>query len=260
MSTIPLLRFRLFDGLPHGVSTRAGGVSEGKWSSLNLSEGSGDDRERVRENRRRFSSAAGVDAAGVTSVHQVHSTTVRLVGPDERGAGCVDDRPRLPDGDGLVTRTPGTALVAKSADCPLVVLADRTAGVVGIVHAGWRGTLAGIVPAGVKAMRESGADPGRIVAGLAPCAGPCCYEVKGDVIAKFLAAWPHSYRFFATRENRRFLDLRSAIREQLAAAGIPADRIETAEACTICDPEKRFYSFRRDGAGCGHQGAIIGLA
>ena len=259
MTSIPLLRFRLLDGLPHGVSSRLGGVSGGKWSSLNLSEGSGDDRERVLENRRRFASSAGVEAAAVTSIHQVHSATVRVVGPAERGTGYVGGPPRLPDGDGLVTRTPGAALVAKSADCPLVLLADRTAGVVGVVHAGWRGTLEGIVPAGVRTMRELGADPARIVAGLAPCAGPCCYEVKGDVIAKFLAAWPHSYRFLETRENRRFLDLRAAIREQLAAAGVAPDRVETAEACTICDPERRFYSYRRDGPGCGHQGAMIGL-
>ena len=154
-------------------STRVGGVSEGPYDSLNLGRRSGDDVERVDENRRRVCAEIGADAARLAMNRQIHSALVHRAEPGARGK----------PGDGLWTEEADLPVLALTADCLPIALA-RVGGErpgVAVLHVGWRGLLAGIVAEGARALG------GRLHAAIGPAIGPCCYEVGPDV-AKPLAA------------------------------------------------------------------------
>ncbi len=219
-------------------STRAGGVSEGPFSSLNLGRMTADDPERVEENRRRVVTEVGGDLARLTLNRQVHSATVRRATAGERGA----------PGDGLWTDEPGVPLLALTADCLPIALA-RTNGeraAIAVMHAGWRGLLAGIVAAGVEALG------GRLAAAIGPGIGPCCYEVGDEVAAPFRARFGAGVVGPAQR-----LDLWAAAELALRDAGV--DRIERVDLCTACDAG-RFFSHRRDDGLTGRQGVVAVVA
>jgi YfiH family protein len=217
-------------------STREGGVSEGPWASLNLGRKTGDEPERVDENRRRLCAEAGADLDALALNYQHHSADVLRARP-----GARDDR-----ADGLWTDQPGLPLLALSADCLPIVLArangERPA--VAVLHAGWRGLLAGIAESGVSALGD-----GPVAAIVGPGIGPCCYEVGDDVSAKFSRAFGDGL----TRDGR--LDLWTAAEVALRRAG--CDEVERLDLCTACAPE-RFFSHRRDEGVTGRQG-VIGL-
>jgi YfiH family protein len=170
----------------------------------------------------------------------------------------------LGEADALVTGRPGMALLARSADCPLILAAalDEKGGAlaVGIAHASWRGTVARVTEnmlAALLRLAEGGA--GTAVAAIAPSAGPCCYEVGEDLREAALAGLgPKAAKFFTEIDGRPHFDLWRANVDQLLRAGVPESRIAVAEVCTICDDE-HFYSYRRDGAGAGRFAAAIGI-
>src|SRR5512134_2479074 len=137
-------------GVRHGFFTREGGVSEGRYASLNCGLGSGDDPERVHENRGLAMERLGLAAEALVTAYQVHSAHVAVL--EEPCAPQV--RPRV---DGMVTRNRDTVLGILTADCAPVLLADARAGVIGAAHAGWRGAKSGIIAETVKAMLKSGA-------------------------------------------------------------------------------------------------------
>lgn len=211
-------------------TTRAGGVSEGVYASLNLTAGTGDDPECVAENRRRACEAVGVDPARLSFNRQVHSTTVHRAG----GRGV--------EGDGLWSDEPGEPMLAFSADCLPIAIA-RTDGTqrLAVLHAGWRGLAEGIVAAGVDAVG------GETAAIVGPAIGPCCYEVGEEV----------SSLFDEDLTVNRKLDLWSAAERALRRAG--ATRVERVDLCTRCHPEL-FFSHRRSGRARGVQGVIGALA
>jgi len=218
-------------------STREGGVSEGPYESLNLGRMTGDDVERVDENRRRLCAAVGADAERLALNRQVHSTFVHRAEPGARGE----------PGDGLWTDEPGQPILAMTADCLPIALA-RSGGepAIAVLHAGWRGLLAGIV--GVGTERLGG---GPLQAAVGPAIGPCCYEVGEEVSGPFAAA------FGADVVRGRKLDLWSAAERALNAAGV--DDVLRIDLCTSCDPE-RFFSHRRTGKPRGVQGVIACVA
>lgn len=234
-------------GVRHGFTTRLGGVSTGRYQSLNLGEAWGDDPERVRENLRRVAKDGDFDAAKLCQVVQVHGTEVLR-------ASAVERRER--QADGLVTDAP-LVLGSYSADCVCILLADG-AGRVAAIHAGWRGTVAGIAARAVEALVAIGADPGKVRAALGPSIGPCCFEVQEEVAGRFQALLPAavSTRSDASGQARTFVDLRRTNRHFLESAGVPGQNIADAPPCTCCDPQ-RFFSFRRDGAGIGQHLAFI---
>ncbi|HVW88598.1 MAG TPA: polyphenol oxidase family protein [Gaiellaceae bacterium] len=217
-------------GYAVAFTTRAGGVSDGVYASLNLGAGTGDDPVRVEENRRRACDAAGLDAARLSFNRQVHSTAVHRAG----GRGV--------EGDGLWSDEPGEAMLAFSADCLPIAIA-RTDGErrLSVLHAGWRGLAGGIVAAGV------GAVGGETAAIVGPAIGPCCYEVGEEV----------SSLFDEDLTVNRKLDLWSAAERALRAAGVR--RVERVDLCTRCHPEL-FFSHRRSGRARGVQGVIGALA
>jgi hypothetical protein len=256
------IRFRIFEAFPRLVcaaSTRAGGVSDPPYASLNLGFSSGDDPASVRENRRRFLEALGVPPGGIVVGGQVHGTRVRPVGPADRGRGALDPGTCIPDSDGLVTADPGVFLLTVSADCPLIaVLAPPDRGVA-LAHSGWRGVAGSMPVAAVEALaRATGARPAEMVAAVGPAIGPCCYQVGDDVVARLPAAARPAARRDPGGDGKHRLDLALAIRRLLEGAGLRPERIETSPLCSCCGPD-RFFSYRRDGALTGRIAMVAGI-
>lgn len=246
-------------------STRLGGVSAEPFAELNLSTAVGDDTVAVAENRARFFAAVGADAGEVVCATQVHGNDILVAdvsGADQIGV-TTTGQPlwRMGPGDGLVTDRPGRFLATFHADCAPIYLVDPVSRVIGLVHAGWRGTVARVAARGVEAMCSAGARPGDIRAAIGPAIGPCCYEVDGPVIdqvnQEFGAEAVHLLR--PHRPGYSLFDLWEANRRVLLAAGIPDRNIATARMCTHCSPEL-FYSYRRArGRPSGRMMAIVGL-
>lgn len=224
-------------GIRHGFMTRAGGVSEGIYDSLNCGLGSDDEQARVLENRRRVLQMAGIPAKTLLTAYQVHSPDVLVVEEEWR------DGPR-PKVDALVTARKNIAIAASSADCVPILFADPEARVVGAAHAGWRGAVGGVLQATVKQMCALGARPERIRAGIGPCIGAASYEVGPEFPAPFLAQSPPNARFFrpAQRAGHHMFDLESYVAAELAAVNLAA--IEVAHRDT-CAEEETFFSYRR---------------
>ena len=229
--------------LPHGFSTRLGGVSSLRHTaSLNLAFGRGDDSAVVLENLARFTAAVGVPRE-VISLPQIHSAEVRTVGKADRGLGC--QRPADGSCDGYVTAARGVTIGVKTADCVPILLADEAAGVIGALHAGWRGTVAGIARVGIKKMVALGADPSRILAAIGPAICPQCYTV-GEDFADAVAAspcadlcLPHLLR----RDGWLTADLPAMNADILRDAGLREENIDRSALCTCCDTA-HFYSHR----------------
>lgn len=225
------------DGVRHAFFTRAGGVSEGLFATLNCGYGSGDDPERVTENRKLALRHAELEGAALNTCYQMHSATVATVeAPWARDAA--------PKADGMVTARAGLALGILTADCAPVLLADNEARVVGAAHAGWRGALAGVIEATVQAMVALGARAERIRAGIGPCIAQRSYEVGPEFPALFLAQDPDNEAFFAPsrRAGHHFFDLPGYVGARLAGTGIK--RI-TCAYCDTCAEAARFFSYRR---------------
>jgi YfiH family protein len=223
-------------GVRHGFFTRLGGVSEGIYASLNAGQGSKDDPDAVRENRRRV--AAWFDAAPdrLLTAYQIHSATVF-----EASGPWAEARP---EGDGVVTATPGLVCAALAADCAPVLLADAEAGVVGACHAGWKGALGGVIEATVQSMTGLGAKADRIVAAVGPCIGPESYEVGLEFLERFTAEDAGAGRFFrpGSTDDKRLFDLPAYALSRLARAGVT-----NAEGVgrDTCAEEALFFSNRR---------------
>ena len=218
-------------------STREGGVSDGPYESLNLGRMTGDDVDRVDENRRRLCAEVGVTLDRLALNRQVHSALVHSARAGARGE----------PGDGLWTDEPDLPILAMTADCLPIALA-RTNGdlpAVAVVHSGWRGLLGGVVAEGVRVLG------GPVAAAVGPAIGPCCYEVGPEVAEPFAALYgPGVLR-------GRNLDLWTAAELALRAEGV--EQITRFDLCTACNPEL-FFSHRRTGKPRGVQGVIARVA
>lgn len=238
--------------LRHAFFTREGGVSEGRYASMNCGLGSADAPELVRENRARAMACLGLSAAALRTVRQVHSSR----------AVVVEDWEERPQADGLVTRTPGLALGILTADCAPVLLADAEAGVIGAAHAGWRGAKDGILEATLAAMESLGARREAVAAAVGPCIRQLSYEVTADFRADFASDEPESAGFFiSARKDGRFqFDLAGYVAKRLRSIGIEAPEVLAHDTCADA---RRFFSYRRitlDGGGdYGRQLSAIAL-
>jgi hypothetical protein len=219
----------------HGFFGRAGGVSDGIFSTLNCGLGSSDAPEKTRENRARAAAALASPAPALLTLHQVHSGEAVIVEEAWSGQG--------PKADGMATRRSGLALGVLAADCMPVLFADAEAGVIGAAHAGWRGALAGVLEATIAAMTRLGARPGRIAAALGPCLRPPNFEVGLDLVASFVGKYPQAERFFLPAENpdKRQLDLSAFGRWRCAESGV-AD-FEDLKVCTLARGAD-YFSYR----------------
>ena len=251
--TTPFLRSPALPAA-HGFFTRAGGVSEGPYASLNCSVSGRDDAVRVAENRARAARAIGCAPDALLGVSQVHGVAVAVV--DQAwafGAG--------PAADAMVTRRRGVALGIVTADCAPVLFADAGAGVIGAAHAGWRGAVAGVLEATLAAMVRLGADPARIAAVVGPCIGRDSYEVGAELRDAVLARDAGDDVFLASgaRPERWQFDLAGYCEARLRRGG--AGAVGRVAADTAAEPD-RFFSHRRrtlaGGGAIGHQLSIIG--
>jgi len=226
------------EGYEVAFTTRVGGVSEGPFASLNLGRKSGDDVARADENRRIACDAIGADVSKLALNYQVHSDRVVQAEPGARGEHA----------DGLWTNEPGLPILAMSADClPIAIVRLETEEpAVAVLHAGWRGLLAGIAAAGTRALGG-----GTLAAAVGPAIGPCCYEVGEEVAA------PYRERFGDDVVRGRHLDLWTSAERALRAAGI--EQVDRFDRCTACEPET-FFSHRRDAGRTGRQGVIAYVA
>jgi len=246
-------------GVPHGFTTRMGGVSAGIWESLNLGVNRGDDPEAVRENYRRVCAALGVDMARLVLCRQVHSDVVRTVTTADAGAGL--DRAADWEADGLITDVPGLTLAAFGADCLTAVLYDPVRRAVGAVHAGWRGTAMGILERAVERMTACyGTHPADLLCALGPCIDKCCFETDQDVPNAMTAALgAAALPYIVSDGNGKFhVDLKGLNALRLERAGVDPAHIDVSPDCTLCQPEK-YWSHRYTKGQRGSQVALISL-
>jgi YfiH family protein len=250
------IRYYTFDIFPGNVAqavfTRQGGVSPQPWDSLNVGGGIGDDLQNVRANRIRSFQAVGRPVESVHDVWQVHSADVVFA-----------DHPRPMEGeyrkaDILLTDNPGVTLFMRFADCTPVLLYDPRKRAVGIVHAGWLGTVRGAARAAVGAMRERyGSHPQDLLAAIGPSIGPDHYEVGADVIARVRETFgARAGDLLLAHGGSLHFDLWKANQALLEEAGV--EQIEVAGICTACHP-KDWYSHRGEKGKTGRFGALIGL-
>ena len=253
--------FTQYPWLVHGFSTRLGGVSQGMYSSMNLSFSRGDEKEAVMENYRRLGAAVGFLPEDVVTSDQTHTTNVRIVTEKDRGSGIT--RPRdYSDVDGMITDVPGLVLGTFYADCVPLFFVDPVHRAIGLSHSGWRGTAGRMGEVTVKKMEQTfGSRPQDIYAAIGPSICQDCYEVSEDVIEQFRTAfdpkdWDH---LFYRKENGKYqLNLWEANRRILREAGVCEERISMPNLCTCCNPEFLF-SHRASKGKRGNLGAFLGI-
>jgi YfiH family protein len=248
-----------FDVLCHGVVGRRGGVSISPYDGLNLGLHVGDDPDRVVENRRRACGALGVDFDGCTFAQQVHGNSVQAVTESEAGAGRMRFEEAVAGVDGLVVRGPDITIAVGVADCVPLLLYDPDNHAGAAVHAGWRGTAAGVAARGVEALvRECGSRPESLVAGVGPAIGRCCYQVSGRAVEDLKRGLQYPEPVAERRSGHWYLDLAEANRQQLRATGLRPENIELSGICTSCHSDE-FYSERKLGRPTGRFGAFLSL-
>jgi YfiH family protein len=240
-------------GLRHGFSTRRGGVSFAPENALNLGFIPSDAPENVSENRRRFLTALDIRPDFLATLAQTHSRDFHII-----ITGADQWNPHT-QGDALITKRKEVALAVKTADCFPVLLSDPDTGGIAAIHAGWRGTLAGIVRHTVEGMSSAfGSRPGRLVAAIGPGIRGCCLEVGLEVDSLFKGAFP-GIRFsapHAEHAGKWLLDLPLILKHQLSGVGVPVANVFDLGLCTRCHADE-FFSYRAQGSGAGRLMAVI---
>ena len=267
---LPVLTWPAFDPLPVEamVTTRHGGVSAGRYATLNLSFAVGDEAANVRENRRRAAAALGADPADFVVAAQVHGNHAEVVSAADRGRGTLADGDAVGPADALVTATPGTVLAILVADCVPIILYDPAAHVLACVHAGWRGTVARTAQAAIAAMCSLGSRPEDVIAGIGPSVAAGSYQVGQEVAAAARDAFGEEVTGAArdasgqqaqallrpaltsgpSGEGARgqwLFDLPAANRHVLRGAGVPEGQIHVTATSTGPDPGL-FFSHRAE--------------
>lgn len=267
-AVLPIVRvhaWQQFPWLRHGFSTRIGGLSSVYGpGELNLGFTKDDDAEAVAGNRLLFLSAvAGDGPTEMLTVRQVHGTRVLTVGPGD-GVSLLRDGRAIEEADGMLSCVAGAMLAVQAADCVPVLIADTGKRVVGAFHAGWRGTVAGIVEQGIAQMRqEFGCRVEDLTGAVGPAIGPCCYTVGEEVLHRFAAAFGYAAELFEQRGEQMYLDLHAANRRQLLTAGLSADRVNVVGECTACsrvDGRRKYFSHRAERGFTGRAMGMIGIA
>lgn len=248
-------------GFVHAFSTRLGGVSEGIYSSMNLSFTRGDDENSVMENYRRLAEAVGFSVENIVTSDQTHTANVRVITEADRGNGITKPRPYT-DVDGMITNVPGLVLATFYADCVPLYFIDPVRKAIGLSHSGWRGTAAHIGAVTVRRMqKEYESLPEDIYGAIGPSICQECYEVSEDVILEFQKTFPEGFwkNLFYRKENGKYqLNLWEANRQIMLEAGLTEEHISLPGLCTCCNPEFLF-SHRASRGKRGNLGAFLGI-
>lgn len=258
MPTLPTLLTAPNLTIPHGFSTRHGGVSTGYGATMNLRLQDHQSREDMLENYGRYCQAVGVDVTRTVLSHQVHTDNVRLVTEDDAGRGLFRDRGY--EADGLITNVQTLPLVVFSADCGIALLHDPVHHAIGAVHAGWRGCALGIMGKVVREMTAHfGTNPTDVQVAIGPGIHQCCFETHSDVPHAMLAALGDDAKAYIAPKGEKFqVDLPGLNRQWLLNAGVLPQNIHTQPHCTACDLEN-FWSHRKMGDNRGVQCGMIAL-
>ncbi len=221
---------------------RRRGESRGEFESLNLAVHVGDDPGAVATNRRQLARDVGVDATALAVIAAEHGARVHKITEDTLGA--------VPVGDGLITTTPNIALVALAADCAPVVLADIENQVVGVMHCGWRGVVAGIIPATIDKMVEAGAEARSIAAVVGPAICSDCYVVDSSCAQQVGRVSLGAASQYA--DGQWHVDVAGAVCQSLVSLGV---RVERIAECTFTNAD--LFSYRRDHTTGRHSATIV---
>ncbi len=255
--TVPYLTFNSLSEIKfirHAFSTRLGGRSKGEFSSMNMAFNRGDDEAAVTENYKRFCASAGFEYESLVASAQDHHTFVRQVTAKDRGVGIY--RPRdMQSVDALVTDDKNVTLVTYYADCTPLFFVDTVHRAIGLVHAGWRGTVGRIGEKVIKKMGECfGTEPCDIVAAIGPAISVCCYEVDKDCADHFFALdGLDSSKFVFDKGNGKYMvDLPETNRQILVSSGVKPENITVSDLCTNCN-SSLLWSHR---ATKGHRGTM----
>lgn len=241
-------------GFITACSCRIHGESDIVPGTLNLALHVGDNPEKVLRNRKKFAEAIGVKEERFTTCAQVHGSNVRIVTEKLAGSGALSFADTVPETDALVTNLADVPLLLFYADCVPILLADPETGVIGLAHAGWRGTAAQIAKKTVSAMTEAFCvKPENILAAIGPSIGSCCYEVD-DAVRNQMQEYASC--FTEKCDGKYWLDLWQVNRLQLMEAGVTLSRISVSGVCTNHNPEL-FCSYRYENGRTGRMGVCL---
>ena len=247
------------DGFVNGFSTRSGGVSPMPHDALSLAGFHDDAAENILENRRRFLKLFPGQWS-LAGCWQVHGADVRVVNSAAEAKPAEDQLGETIYCDIIVSNADHVLAGVKTADCVPILIGDPRTRSFAAVHAGWRGTLATAVLAGVKRLTdEYDAQPEDLRVAIGASAGPCCYEVGSDVIDAFSSRFPNGAKLFTpTRPGHALVDLITANREQLESVGVRAERIHVLPFCTMCQTDL-FFSYRKEKKVYGKTGRLMAV-
>ncbi len=243
---VPVITFEKLNNIPflkHGFSTRLGGVSEGIFSSLNLSFNRGDSREHVMENYRRIAKAIGFELSHLVLSAQTHTTNVRLVTKKDCGNGITRENAFM-DVDGLITAEDNVVLGTTYADCVPLYFADVKNKAIGLSHSGWRGTVNRMGAVTIRRMQEEfGTRPEDLICAIGPSICQNCYEVDDTVIQEFQKNFSDRDReeiYYKTNNGKYQLNLWRANELILTEAGVKPEHIDNRRICTCCNRDILF--------------------
>ncbi len=248
------LAYYTFDSLAvqvtHAISTRHGGVSPAPFDTLNLSVVAGDQPSNVDANTARLHDTLELDASATVTASQAQADQIAIVDVNYRGT-------RMKNVDALVTDQPNLPLLLRYADCVPILLYDPAHHAIGVVHAGWRGTITKIAAKSVRAMQQAfGTQMRDVIACIGPSIGPCCYEIGDEVMDQVQGAFSEVDALLLKQNGSTHLDLWEANALQLRELGV--EQIEIAKICTA-DHTDDFYSWRAENKNTGRFGAIISI-
>lgn len=253
--------FDNIDFIGHCFTTKHGGVSDGFLSSLNLGFSRGDNIENVYKNFDIICDALGVKKNQCVTLRQVHTTRIITADESIKGMGFRDDIERI-EADAFITNKKGIVLVTFHADCVPLYFVDTEKRVIGMAHAGWRGTADGMAAKMVERMvSEFGCNAKNIKAGIGPSIGLCCFQVDKPVVDIFNQKYTFAYKYTekdADAEGKYKIDLWGINKEILISMGVEEENIEIGGICTKCNPDI-FYSHRVMGEKRGTMGAFLFL-
>lgn len=262
---VPYLSFPVLDrtGLvKQGFSTKLGGVSQGKFATMNFTFTRGDNRSHVLENYHRMGKALGVDVERMVLSYQTHTTNVRLVTEEDAGKGIVKERD-YEDVDGLITNIPGITLVTFYADCVPLYFLDPIHQAIGLSHSGWRGTVKRMGEVTVKKMEDAfGTKAEDVIACIGPSICKECYEVGIEVAQEFMKGFEKKHWgdiLSEKTDGKYLLDLWRANEIVLLESGIKQENIQVTDICTHCNSDLLF-SHRTTGNERGNLAAFLGIA
>ncbi len=234
-----------FPGLVIAESTRQGGYGSAPYATLNLGLYTKDEAAIVQQNRNHFFGQLGCTEAAVAGMHQVHGAEVLRVEEAGQYAGY----------DALITNVAGLYLTVTVADCTPILIYDPLHKAVAAVHAGWRGTVAGIASKTLKMMREHfGMDPNHCYAYVGTCIDECSFEVDADVADHFAT----NFKRWDEQKEKFFVDLKAANADILNKGGVPMAQIECSEYSTVLHNEE-YFSYRKENGQCGRMLGLIGV-